>query len=117
MPHIECLVVIKFLTAEGRKPSEIHGRLRNVFKNASPSYSTVKRWAKLFEFERSFLDDEPQLKRPPEATTEEKITLVKGENLSDRRLTTKVIASRLGSSQATAPRISEEHLFTKKIKR
>jgi hypothetical protein len=46
MFKIEYRAVIKFLTKEGKNPSEIKQRLDAVYGESFPSYSTVKEWAK-----------------------------------------------------------------------
>ena len=51
MSKVEYRAVIKFLTKEGLAPTAIK-RLDGVYGEASPSYSTVKEWAKQFRLGR-----------------------------------------------------------------
>jgi len=48
MSKVEYHVVIKFLSKEGLAPAAIKQRLDGMYGEASPSYSTVKEWAKQF---------------------------------------------------------------------
>ena len=38
--------MIEFLTAEGEMPIRIHGRLKNVYGDATVDVSTVRRWVR-----------------------------------------------------------------------
>jgi hypothetical protein len=42
---IEYCAVIKFFVKEGLTPNEIHSKYVKVYKNSSPSFSTIKKWA------------------------------------------------------------------------
>ena len=48
MSKVEYRVVIKCLTKEGLAPAAIKQRLDDIYGEASPSYSTLKEWAKQF---------------------------------------------------------------------
>jgi transposase len=96
MFKIEYRTVIKFLTKEGKSLAEIKQRLDAVYGESSPSYLTVKEWAKQFCLGRESIEDDPRQGRPAEALTPETIALVQEEVLQDRRLKTKEISARLG---------------------
>lgn len=115
MFKIEYRAVIKFFTKEGLSPAQIKHRLDGVYGASSPSYSTVKEWAKLFKLGRETLEDDPRSGRPAEAVTPEMIDLVDVELLKDRRLKTKEIAARLTLSKTTVIRIIKEHLHMNKV--
>lgn len=115
MFKLEYRAVIKFFCKEGLTPAQIKERLDCVYGQSSPSYSTVKEWAKLFKLGRESLEDDPRPGRPLEAVTSETIQLVESELLSDRRLKTKEIAARLGLSKTSVLRIIKEHLHMNKV--
>lgn len=115
MLKIEYRAVIKFLVLEGKYPQEIKERLDAVYGNSSPSYSTVKDWARQFRMGRESIEDEPRSGRPVEVMTPETIALVEEEVLSDRRLKAKEIAARLELSKTTVLRILHEHLNMNKV--
>ena len=110
MSKVEYRTVIKFLSKEGLAPAAIKQCLDGVYGEASPSYSTVKEWAKQFRLGRESIKDEPM-----EVVTEENIRRVKEELLSDRRLKLKEITVRLEIPKTTAIRIIHEHLHMKKV--
>jgi transposase len=103
--------VIKFLTKEGKSLAEIKQHLGG----SSPSYLTVKEWAKQFHLGRESVEDDPHQDRPAEALTPETITLVQEEVLQDRRLKTKEISARCGFSKTTVLRILCNHLGMNKV--
>ncbi|XP_046976469.1 histone-lysine N-methyltransferase SETMAR-like [Vanessa cardui] len=115
MDKIEYRAVIKFLTIEGRTPSEIKQRLDAVYGQSSPSYSTVKEWAKQFRLGRQSIEDEPRPGRPSKAITDENIQFVEEKVLEDRRLKTKELAAMTGLSKTTVLRILHEHLGMNKV--
>lgn len=80
MANIEHRAVIKFLTKEGRTPSEIHDCLQNVYRDAFPPYSTVKQWAKLFKHGRECLEDDPRCGSLVTTITEESRSAVRQKN-------------------------------------
>ena len=112
MLKFEYRAVIKFHSKEGVGPAAIKQRLDG---EASPSYSTVKEWAKQFHLGRESVEDKPREGRPMEVVTEENIRRVKEELLSDRRLKLKEITVRLEIPKTTAIRIIHEHLHMKKV--
>src|SRR5215469_1542251 len=115
MSKIEYRAVIKFLSKEGLAPAAIKQRLDGVYGKASPSYSTVKEWAKQFRLGRESVEDEPREDRPMEVVTEENIRRIEEELLSDRWLKLKKISVRLEISKTTVIRIIHEHLHMKKV--
>jgi histone-lysine N-methyltransferase SETMAR len=86
-----------------------------VYGDSSPSYSTVKEWAKQFRLGRESIEDDPRQGRPAEAVTDESIKIVKKEVLQDRRLKTKELAARCGLSKTSVLRILHERLGMNKI--
>ncbi|GAB0092428.1 hypothetical protein DMENIID0001_074190 [Sergentomyia squamirostris] len=60
MLKVEYRAVIKFLTKEGYNTKEVKKQLDDVYGSSSPSYSTVKLWAKLIKSGRDNVDDIPR---------------------------------------------------------
>jgi transposase len=86
MLKTEYRAVIKFLTKTSKSLAEIKQRLDAVYGESSPSYSTVKQWAKQFHLGRESIEDDPRQGRPAEALTPKTTALVQEELLQDRRL-------------------------------
>ena len=93
----------------------LSNRLDGVYGKASPSYSTVKEWAREFRLGRESIEDEPCEDRPVEVVTEENIRRIEEEVLSDRQLTLKEISVRLEIPKTTIIWIVHEHLHMKKV--
>lgn len=112
---IEYRAIIKFLTLEGSSPAEIHERLIKVYKEGSPSYATVKRWAAETKRGRKSLDDEPRSGRPVEVTTPEMCNAVKKLVEEDRRIRVRQIVEELGISTGTVETIIHEKMNLSKV--
>jgi len=116
MSKVQYCAVIKFLSKEGLVPTVIKQCLDGIYGEASPSYSTVKVWAKQFCLGReSGVEDEPHEGWPVEVVTEENIRRIEEELLSDRRLTLKEISVRLEIPKTIIIQIIHEHLHMKKV--
>jgi len=115
MSKDEYCAVIKFLSKEGLAPAAIKLRPDGFYGEASPSYSTVKEWAKQFCFGRESIKDDPCEGRTVEVVTEENIRHIKEKLLSDRRLTLKEISVRLEIPKTTVIWIIHEHFHMKKV--
>lgn len=112
---VEYRAVIKFFTKEGLTPQEIKARLDGVYGHASPSYSTVKEWAKKFRLGYESLEDETRPGRPADVVTNENIDVVERIVLSDRRLKVKEISAMSKLSETTIRRILHDHLGMNKV--
>jgi hypothetical protein len=69
MDKTEYLAVIKFFIKEGLTPNEIHSKLIKVYRDSSPSFSTIKKLATEFKRGRTSLEDDPREGRPKCTTT------------------------------------------------
>jgi transposase len=49
-------------------PNEIHSKFIKVYRNSSPSFSAIKKWAAKFKCGRTSLEDDPREGRPKSAT-------------------------------------------------
>jgi len=115
MSKVEYREIIKFLSKKGLAPAAIRQRLDDIYGEASPSYSTVKEWAKQFRLRRENVEDDSHDGRPVEVVTEENIRRIEEELLSDRQLKLKKILVRLEIPKTTVIRIIHEHLHMKKV--
>ena len=115
MLKVEYCVVIKFLSKEGLAPAAIKQCWDGVYGEASPSYSTVKKWAKQFRLGRDSIEDEPREGQHVEVVTEENIRRIEEKLLSARRLKLKEISVRLEIPKTTVIGIIYEHLHMKTV--
>ena len=115
MSKIEYRAVVRFLSREELAPAAIKQCLDGVYGEASPSYSTIKEWAKQFCLGRESIEDEPRVGRPVEVVTEENIRCIEEVLLSDRWLKLKEISVRLEIPETTVIWIIHEHLHMKKV--
>lgn len=80
-------VIIKFLTTEGVKPSEILRRLKTQFGDNTLKKTQVYAWHKQFLEGREAVENEGHRRRPRISVTEENIHIVGRLLEDDRRLT------------------------------
>jgi transposase len=83
MDKIEYRAVIKFFVKEGLTPYEIHSKFIKVYRDSSPSFSTIKKWAAEFKLCRTNLEDDAREGRPKIAATPEIIEQVHDMVLDD----------------------------------
>lgn len=115
MEKLEYRAVIKFFVKEGLSPNEIHQRFVKVYKQDSPSYSTVKKWAAEFKRGRESIEDDPREGRPKSATTPELIDRVHDMVLEDRRVKLREIAEAVGISVERVCHILHNELHMNKL--
>jgi transposase len=92
MDKIEYRAVTKFFVKEGLMPNEIHSKFIKVYKDSSPSFSTIKKWAAKFKRGRTSLEDDSCEGCPKSATPPEIIEQVHDMVLDDQRLNVREIA-------------------------
>lgn len=92
--------VIRFLFLKGKSREEIRVELNAVYGEESPSEATIKRWFNDFKRGRTSVIDQQKCGRPSEI--DEKIT-EKLEKIivSERKITTRELTSRLNVSKGT----------------
>lgn len=112
---LEYRSVIKFLVKQKKSAKEIHEQLVGVYSDDAPKYSTVTKWAALFEHGRTSIEDDPRPGRPVEATSEENCKAVEDLVMSDRRLHVIEIATSIGISYGSVEAILHEHLGMSKV--
>lgn len=115
MEKIEHRAVIKFLTREGVHFTEITKRMKAVYKEASPSESTVRRWANEFKRGRESLEDDARSGRPETALNSENVAKVEKLVLEDRRITVKTLASAVKIDEKSVRSILHDRLRMNKV--
>jgi transposase len=86
MEKIEYRAVIKFCVKEGLRPKEIHSKFIDVYRDSSPSFSTIKKWAAEFKRGRTSLEDDAHEGHPKSAPTPEIIEQMHDILLDDWRI-------------------------------
>jgi histone-lysine N-methyltransferase SETMAR len=115
MGKIEYRAVIKLFVKEGLTPNEIHSKFIKVYRDSSPSFSTIKEWAAEFKRGHTSLEDDPREGRPKSATPPEIIEQVHDMILDDRRMKVREIAETTGISKERVGYILHEELGMKKL--
>lgn len=115
VPTVAQRIIIKFLTNEGVKPSEIFVRLTTQFGDKTLSRSQVYDWVNKFKGGRETVENESHNRRPRTSLTNENICAVRELLENDRRLTIDEIASEVGISHGSVHSIVTEHLGFRKI--
>lgn len=108
-------IIIKFLTKEGVKPSEILTRLQAQFGDATLSQNRVFTWARQFKGGRESVENEGHDRRPRSSLTDDNIRAIRELIEGDRRLSVEEIASEVRISIGSAHTIICEHLGFRKI--
>jgi len=99
MDKIEYRVVIKFFVKEGLTPKEIHSKFIKVYRDSSPLFSTIRKWAVKFKRGHTSLEDDPRGGRPKSAATPEIIEQVHNMLLDDRQMKVREFAETIGISK------------------
>ena len=84
--HVEQRAVIRFLSSEGVRPSEIYRRIKAQYGESCLNENRVFKWASSFKKGRTSVEDEPRAGRPKEASTPAKVQAVDKLVREDRRL-------------------------------
>ena len=115
MNEIEYRAVIKFFFFKKKTPTEIKSELDLVYKDASPSFTTVKYWVSEFKRGRISIMDEARSGRPKTVVTDETVSKVHDLVMSDRRLKLREIADAVGVSYGRVHHILHEVLDMRKL--
>lgn len=116
MDKLEYRAVIKFLTKEGKSPTEINARLHAVYGTNAPSFSTVKVWARNFKYGRETLDEDPRSGRPTDATGDDVVKRVEDLITKNDQMTKKQLAGMLKISSGSVLRILHDKLGLKWVR-
>ncbi|GBP38515.1 Putative uncharacterized protein FLJ37770 [Eumeta japonica] len=115
LSNIEHHAVIKYFVKKGKTPKEIFEDLALVLQESAPSYTMVKKWARLFQQGRESCEDDPRPGRPVTLVTEENIRKIEKLVLVDRRIKLWQIAEELQISKERVREIIHEHMNMRKI--
>ena len=107
--------VVRFLSAEGVAPVQIHRRMVAVYGENSLSYSRVKVWAGRFRAGRESLSDDPRPGQSHRKIHEDSIRRVNDAVQSNRRITEDEIAAKVDVSHGSVHTILHKHLQYRKI--
>jgi len=114
-PAIAQHIIVKFLTNEGIKPSEILTRLRAQFGDMTLSSTQVYDWASKFKGGREAAENESHDRRPRTSLTDDNIRAICDLIEGDRHLTVNEIVSEVNISHGSAHSIMTEHLGFSKV--
>ena len=114
-PAIAQRIIVKFLTNEGIKPSEILTRLRAQFGDMTLSSTQAYDWAGTFKGGRDAAENESRNRRPRTSLTDDNIRAICDPIEGDRRLTVDEIASEVNIRHGSAQSIITEHLGSSKV--
>ncbi|XP_046683630.1 protein GVQW3-like [Homalodisca vitripennis] len=114
-PSVAQRIVIKFLTNEDVKPSEIFTRLQAQFGDTTLSQNRVYTWAREFRDGRERVENESHGQRPRSSLTDDNISAVRQLIEGDRRLTVQEISSEIRISYASVQSAITDHLGFRKI--
>lgn len=115
MEKIKYRAVIEFLFLEGLRAKDIHERILRVYKDATPSISTVERWVAEFKRGRTSLEDDPRQGRPKTATTSEIVKKTQEIVLGNRQVTERDLVEALGISLGSVSNILTEILCYRRL--
>lgn len=92
---------IKFLVKLGKSGREIFEMLERVYGESAMKRRTVYKWVDRFRNRRESVDDDARENRPSTSRVDENIKRVHDLVMSDRRITTSMIAAKLGISKGS----------------
>ena len=94
----------------GMKATEIHGELKSVYGDSSPSFDTVARWIRYFAEGRDSVEDVERSGRPSSIVTTDIIARAEAIVAEHRSITLRFLASELGVSYGSAHTIMHDKL-------
>ena len=111
----ELRAVIRFLSAKGTTPIDIHRQLCEVYGPQCMNVKNVRKWVREFMYGRTDVHDERRSGRP--SVSAETIAQVEQEMLEDRRATVRELCERIPDvSKTTIDKILTEHLHYRKVR-
>ena len=106
---------IKFLVKLGKNGQEILQMLEMVYGGSAMKRRTVYKWVDRFKEGKESVDDDARAGRPSTSRVDENIQRVYDLVEADRRITTRMIAERLGISNGSVQTILKEDLNMRKL--
>lgn len=107
--------VIRFLFLDGKKCEEIREKLIEVYKDQSPSMTTIRYWFNEFKRGRTSVFDEDRPGRPTEVTTEEIVDKIHDIVMEDRRMKVREISNMVNISTERVHNILHNELAMRKL--
>lgn len=107
--------VIRFLFLDGKKCEEIREKLIEVYKDQSPSMSTIRYWFIEFKRGRTSVFDENRPGRQTEVSTDEIVDKIHDIVMEDRRIKAKEISNMVNISTERFHNILHNELAMKKL--
>jgi len=112
---MEQRIIIKFLTKEGCKPSEICSRLKWQYGEKTLSNVSVYKWSSAFKKGRETVENEPHERRPRTSITGENSDRVDALIRENRRITVRELSGILNISDGSVKTIIKQHLRYSKV--
>ena len=112
---IEQRINIKFRVKLGKTATETLKMLGDVYGDSSMSRARFFEWHKQFVEDREDVEDDPKSGRPCTSITDTNIKKVRQLVHSDRRLTIRVIANKVGMDKETVHTILIDTLSMRKV--
>jgi transposase len=106
---------IKFLVKLGKNGQEIVQMLEIVYGESAMKRRTVYKWVDRFKEGRESVDDDARAGRPSTSRVDKIIQRVYDLVKADRRITTRMIAEKLGISDSSVQTILKEYLNMRKL--
>jgi transposase len=106
---------IKFLVKLGKNGQEILQMLEMVCGESAMKRRTMHKWVDQFKEGRESVDDDARAGRPSTSRVDENIQRVYDLVKADRRITTRMIAEKLGISNGSVQTILKEDLNMRKL--
>lgn len=107
--------VIRFLFLEGKTVEEIKVKLDAVYRDHTPSMTTVRYWFNEFKRGRTSIFDEQRPGRPTDVATDEIVGKVHDIIFADRRTKVREVAEAVRVSYGTAINILRDKLGMRKL--
>ena len=107
---VEQCIIIKFLTKEGCKPSEICSRLKKQYGEKILSNVSVYKWSSAFKKGRETVENEPHEHQPRTSITGENRDRVDALIWENRRITVHELSGILNISDGSVKTIIKQHL-------
>ena len=112
---MEQRIIIKFLTKEGCKPSEICSRLKRQCGEKTLSNVSVYKWSSAFKKGRETVENERHERRPRTSITGENSDRVDALIRENRRITVCELSGILNISEGSVKTIIKQHLQYSKV--
>ena len=108
-------IIIKFLTKQGCKPSEICSRLKRQYGERTLSNVSVYKWSSVFKKGRETAENETHDCRPRTSITGENSDHVDALIRENRRITVRELSGILNISDGSVKTIIKRHLQYSKV--